>query len=325
MKILVTGAAGFIASNLCRMLLKETDAQILGLDAFTYAARPEWILGYAEDFPDQRFKLTKCDLRDFTSTKNLIDTFQPDQVYHLAAESHVCRSIDGPRAFIESNSLGTFNLLESLRQSGFKGRMVHVSTDEAFGELDHDDEPFSESTPIEPNSPYSASKAASDLFCRAFYRTYGMDIVITRCTNNYGPNQHEEKLIPRTILKFLRSEPMTLFGDGTHSRDWIYVDDHCRGLMLAMQRGATGNLYCIGSALELSNHDVVNHVADVLRQEIGWQGDVVIEFTNGRPTDDVRYAVKTDKIQELGLRIPNGVSYFQKKLAETVKWYAGKK
>lgn len=316
MRVLVTGFAGFIGSNLTRMLLRELppDAEILGLDCYTYAARERWVFEMLPDHETRRFMATQVNLLDARAVSALVEHWEPDQVYHLAAESHVCRSIDGPRAFAETNFMGTFNLIEALRVNQFKGRMVHVSTDEAFGELRAGDDPFDEQTPARPNSPYSASKAASDLIVRAFVQTYGLDIRTTRCTNNFGPNQHEEKLIPRTIQRLREGKPMTVHGDGTHSRDWIWVDDHCAALRAVMERGMAGQLYCIGSGNELSNLEVIRSVARAMGTD-----ELRLEFNQDRPTDDRRYAVRTDKVQQLGWRPSPGL--FQEQLLKTVRWY----
>lgn len=319
MKIIVTGYAGFIGSTLTRQLI-DAGHKVVGLDCHTYAARPEYVKEILTD-DDQRFELALCDLRDQYTLNTLIEEIEPDQVYHLAAESHVCRSIEGPRDFATTNFMGTFNLLEALRRINFKGRMVHVSTDEAFGELQPGERPFTELTPTDPRSPYSASKAASDLMVRAYVRTYGMDCVVTRCTNNYGPNQHEEKLIPRAIQRFLRNEAMTIHGNGSHIRDWIFVEDHCKALQVAMRRGVTGDLYCIGSGLELPNIEVVKRVAAAVEAVTGNRVDMKLNFTNDRPTDDHRYAVENRKIQALGWGVDAGPAYFRARLAETVEWY----
>lgn len=326
MRVLVTGYAGFIGSNLTRMLFERMPlgTEILGIDAYTYAARPDWVLKHADVENEMRFRALKLDLRDAHAVRSVLNAWMPDQVYHLAAESHVCRSIDGPRAFAETNFMGTFNLIDALRGYGFKGRMVHVSTDEAFGELERGDAPFSESTPIAPRSPYAASKAASDLMVKAFAETYGLDFVTTRCTNNYGPNQHEEKLIPRTIERLLKGEAMTVHGAGDHVRDWIWVDDHCRALLTVMEAGRRGELYCVGGGVELSNLEVIDAVARAMREELDWSGDVNLKYTNDRPTDDKRYAVTTDKLQTLGWCAPPTYDYLLSRLRQTVRWYSFK-
>ena len=315
MKILVTGWAGFIGSNLIRKLLQSCseEDEIMGLDAYTYAARPEWVLEMEN--PKPKFHKMRIDLNWHRELEYVVKEFQPDKVYHLAAESHVCRSIEGPRAFAETNFMGTFNLLEALRKSNFKGKIVHVSTDETFGQLKEFDPPFHEKTLIEPTSPYAASKAASDLMVNAYVHTYGFNACITRCTNNYGPNQHEEKLIPKAIMSFLSGKPMTLYGPGNQVREWIHVDDHNDALISVMRDGRTGEIYCIGSGLELSNKEVIEFVAKV----INTKHEII--HTNDRPTDDFRYAVNTDKIKTTGWEPCASTSYFLNKLAATVEWY----
>lgn len=296
------------------MLLKEAKAKgnsIYGIDAYTYAARPDWA------FPDgDTEKRAKLDLRNAASVLKAIQDIKPDQVYHLAAESHVCRSIDGPRAFIETNVLGTFNLLEALRVTDFKGRILHVSTDETFGQLKlKGGDKFDEKTLLQPTSPYSASKASSDLIVQAFCHTYGLDAVITRCTNNYGPNQHEEKLIPKTITNILNNKPITVYGSGDNIRDWIHVDDHCEALKTVMAVGKSGEVYCIGSGLQLRNIEVIKEIIKVMGVSPKF------EYSNSRPTDDLRYAVHTSKIESLGW-IPNKrPGYFRERIAETIEWY----
>lgn len=316
MRILVTGYAGFIGSNLIRMLWhgRHGNDQILGLDAYTYAARPDWAFSAIPNNNDA-FMATQVDLRSYGKVAAIVKHFNPDQVYHLAAESHVCKSIEGPRAFVESNIVGTFNLIEALREAGFRGRMVHVSTDEVFGQLRKSDDPFDEKTMLEPTSPYSSSKAASDLIVQAFCHTYDLNASITRCTNNYGPNQHREKLIPRTISRIEEGLGMVLHGDGSHSRDWIFVDDHCRALMTVMRKGKQGVVYCVGSGLELTNKRVVQIVSESMGVKPKY------EFTNDRPTDDQRYAVNTDRIESLGWAVDPTLMHFKNRIGHTVKWY----
>lgn len=318
MRTLVTGYAGFIGSNLTRQLIKAMyrNDELCGLDCHTYAARPAWAY-QAIQASGVNFFEAKMDLRDKEAVIDIIQDFKPDRIFHLAAESHVCRSIEGPRAFAETNFMGTFNLLEALRQTEFEGKLLHVSTDETFGELSHDDLPFHEGTAADPRSPYAASKCASDLMVSAYVRTYGLDAMITRCTNNYGPNQHEEKLIPKAIQAIAMGKEVTLYGDGSHSRDWIYVDDHCKALTTVMQSGKAGHLYCIGSGLELSNKEVVMCVREAMKRDV----DLKIRYTDDRPTDDMRYAVSTDKIKRLGWKPVSDRNYFLARLRETVEWY----
>ena len=324
MRIIVTGWAGFIGSNLTRMLLNKDD-EIMGVDCHTYAARPYHVREVLDKYPGKSFFPVDVNLCDADRLAGMVRSFRPDQVYHLAAESHVCRSIEGPRAFAETNFMGTFNLLEALRKSDFKGRLIHVSTDEAFGELRLGDSPFYEELRIDPRSPYAASKAASDLMVRAYGHTYELDAVVTRCTNNYGPNQHEEKLIPKAIKCFLDREPMRLHGDGTNRRDWIHVDDHCLALTRAMKFGARGSMYCLGSGLELTNKEVVVRVHAAVERVVGPRPFGVF-FSNDRPTDDKRYAVDSAKDErEIGFAPQSGAQYFDGKLEEAVRWYVGKR
>lgn len=321
MRILITGYAGFIGSNLVRKIADNCSPndQIIGLDCFTYAARPDWAWKGLKD--KVVFYESKTDLRNATEVNEVIKDYVPDQVYHLAAESHVCRSIEGPRAFAETNFMGTFNLLEALRSHAPQSRIVHVSTDEAFGELRHSDDPFDESSSPNPTSPYSASKCAADMMVRAYANTYKTRAVITRCTNNYGPNQHFEKLIPKTIMSIINEKEMTIYGDGSHSRDWIHVDDHCDALIAAMHEGMPGQLYCVGSGLELTNKQVVNEVVKSFSEILCSPVKLDLVTTDSRPTDDNRYAVRTDKVQGLGWK-PNGsMEHFRNKIKETIEWY----
>ena len=316
-RILVTGYAGFIGSNLTRNLFKELkeDDELVGLDCYTYAARPQWVFD-GIPISSEQFKTVKVDLRDFKAVLKAIASIKPTHVYHLAAESHVCRSIEGPRAFVETNVVGTFNLIEALRQTSFSGRMVHVSTDETFGQLSNSFQPkFQETTLLEPTSPYSSSKASSDLLVRAYAHTYGLDAMITRCTNNYGPNQHEEKLIPKTIVSILDKKPVTVYGTGKNMRDWIYVDDHCSALQTVMSKGVSGEIYCVGSGLELQNIEVIERVAYCIKKRLK------VVHTDDRPTDDLRYAVRTDKLEMLGWKPRSDKKYFTKMILETIDWY----
>jgi dTDP-glucose 4,6-dehydratase len=321
MKILVTGWAGFIGSNFVRYILDETDHEIVGIDSHTYAARPLWALKKVQDGNGHRFRESYCNLANAEETRKTIALHKPEAVFHFAAESHVCNSITGPRAFADTNVMGTFNLLEALRNQGFKGVFSHISTDEVFGELGETGS-FSEQTPYAPRSPYSATKAASDHLVMAFHHTYGLDTRITNCSNNFGPNQHAEKLIPRTIIKAFKKEPMTIHGSGKHVRDWIWVNDHCRGILAAMENGKSGQQYLLGGNNELTNEAVIFAIWDAIREMHISHKYFKLEMINNndRPTDDARYAIDTTKAwKELSWK-PQP-EFFNSRLKETIEWY----
>lgn len=249
---------------------------------------------------------------------------KPDIIIHLAAESHVCRSIEGPRAFLNANVVGTFNLLEACRETGFKGIFHHVSTDEVFGELSHDESRFDPETAYDPRSPYAASKAASDHFVQAYHHTFGLDTRMTNCSNNFGPNQHEEKLIPKTILNILADKPVTIYGRGTQVRDWIWVDDHCDGIIAAIEKGKPGGRYLLGGEREFANLAIVEEVAAAIgRFTSGHRTHVAnytIEHTNDRPTDDERYAIDTRHARDALDWKPYPMA-FRHRLDQVVRWY----
>lgn len=330
MKLLVTGAAGFIGSNLVHYLLgpaaEETGTSIdkvVNLDKLTYAGNPENLLPIAND---PRHLFVHGDIMDSALVKRLLVEHDIDAIMHLAAESHVDRSIDSPEEFIQTNFVGTFRLLYEAnayakKKPGF--RFLHVSTDEVYGSLGAEDPAFCETTSYAPNSPYSASKAGSDFLARAFHHTYGLDVVTTNCSNNYGPYQFPEKLIPLMIRKVLRGQPLPVYGDGTNVRDWLYVEDHCRGLLLALLMGRSGETYCIGGRCELKNIDVVKQlIAAVHTHQPANQrkpAEEIITYVTDRPGHDRRYAINCDKIQaELGW-MPQET--FATGLAKTVSWY----
>jgi dTDP-glucose 4,6-dehydratase len=318
-RILVTGSAGFIGSNLVKYLLEHTNAQIVGLDAHTYAARPDYLEHYLTQRPEfqPRYHETVFDITQ-THWPVTLDHF--DEVYHLAAESHVCRSIETPEKFVHANIIGSMRLLEEIRKSKKPPRTIMISTDEVFGELCLSDPPFNEKTPLAPRSPYAASKAAADLLTRAYFETYGLPVMVTNCSNNFGPNQHEEKLIPKTILSVLKGKPITLYGPGTQIRDWLWVEDHCSALFTVMQHGKLGERYCIGGKDEMSNTQVVHSIVTLMRPL--WPGGErpVIVHTDDRPTDDFRYAIDTARIEKLGW-IPRP-EMFRENLVRTIRWYA---
>ena len=321
-RVLVTGGAGFIGGALVRRLLGESSAMVFNLDKLSYASDLTSIGS------NPRHQLLQVDLVDPEATMAAIKRADPDLVFHLAAESHVDRSISGPGAFIESNISGTFNLLQAVRahweqlpkerQEHF--RFHHISTDEVFGSLGPTG-CFSETTPYDPRSPYSASKAASDHLVSAWHHTYGLPVVLTNCSNNYGPWQFPEKLIPVVILKAVAGEPIPLYGDGANVRDWLYVEDHVEALLLAATRGRLGESYCVGGHGERSNKQVVQTICSLL-DELRPQGAPhagLITPVADRPGHDRRYAIDPTRISsELGWRPAHA---FEQSLATTVNWY----
>jgi len=327
MNVIVTGGAGFIGSNLILYLHeKYPEYRILNLDKLTYASDLSFLEGISES---QRYFFNKTDLVDRRAVRNVVKKFAPEAVFHLAAESHVDNSIAGPEPFVYSNVVGTFNLLDECRQfweerSGAvdPGRFLHVSTDEVYGTLDRSGK-FTEATPYAPNSPYSASKAGSDFLVRSYYHTYGMNVVTTNCSNNFGPHQHDEKLIPTVIRTALAGEPIPVYGKGDNVRDWLYVYDHCEALDMAFHTGKAGETYLIGGDNEWKNLDLVKLICEILDRETGKGPEEsyenLIRFVTDRPGHDYRYAIDATKIKkELGWQ-PGG--NFEQKLAETVRWY----
>ena len=306
-RILVTGGAGFIGSNLVSQLLAtaEEPVTIIVFDALTYAAD-------LQNLPDDsRLEVVVGDVRDFDLLSKQV--FRADEIFHLAAESHVDRSINNSRIFIETNTLGTQNVLEAVRLHD--KRLVLVSTDEVYGSLEHG---YAEETSVlRPSSPYSASKAAADLLALAYFKTYKTDVVITRCTNNYGPNQYPEKLIPVVIESALQGAPIPIYGDGTNVRDWIHVSDHCSGLILAMEKGKPGEIYNFGDVEHIQNVELVSLILDYLSES-----NSKIEFIADRPGHDFRYAVNSRKSREtLGWTPSRNMT---NSLAETVEHYLAK-
>lgn len=327
MKIIVTGGAGFIGSAVVRHYINETDYQVVNLDALTYAGNLESLTSVA-DSPQYMFE--HADIRDFQAIEKIFHSYQPDAVMHLAAESHVDRSIDGPADFIHTNIIGTYNLLEVARHywssldatKKTKFRFHHVSTDEVYGDLDETGL-FTEETPYQPSSPYSASKASSDHLVRAWHRTYGLPIVVTNCSNNYGAYQFPEKLIPLVILNALEGKPLPVYGNGSQIRDWLHVDDHSRALRLVLEKGEVGETYNIGGHNEKTNLQVVRSICALLDKlvpdSLYKPHDRLITFVADRPGHDVRYAIDASKIErELGW-LPSET--FETGLEKTVKWY----
>ena len=384
MKILVTGGAGFIGSNLIRQLIDETTHHVVNLDKLTYAGNLSSLKGSQAN---ERYTFVQADLCDPAALKEIFENHRPDAVMHLAAESHVDRSIDGPGEFIQTNILGTYHLLQAakehwsfriseagvsearisenekdpalsetpasaLRNSAF--RFLHVSTDEVYGSLGPNDPEFTETTPYSPHSPYSASKASSDHLARAWHDTYGLPVLVTNCSNNYGPYQFPEKLIPVVILKCLRGEPIPIYGKGENIRDWLYVGDHCSALRTVLEKGIPGETYNIGGNNELQNVDLVRLICSIIDEELGTRSfgvseagvsireqesfarasDIrsassenqklrksadLISFVTDRPGHDLRYAIDSTKIRtELGWKPKQDhESGFRK----TVEWY----
>lgn len=329
MRIVVTGGAGFIGSNLIIKLIERfPDMEIMNLDKLTYASD----LKYLETVRDNnRYRFKKVDLVDRVAVKEIIKKFQPQGVFHLAAESHVDNSIKGPEDFIQSNIVGSFNILEECRQlwssEDFNGgdispRFIHVSTDEVFGSLGNEGA-FVENHAFKPNSPYSASKAASDLVVRAYSKTYGMNVITTHCSNNYGPHQHDEKLIPTIIRTALAGSPIPVYGNGLNVRDWLYVDDHCEALITLFEKGKAGETYNIGGNNEWSNIDLVNEICSLLDQlqpsSEGTSYKELITFVEDRKGHDFRYAIDASKLKnEIGWQPSN---QFEEMLRETVTYY----
>ena len=324
--LLVTGGAGFIGSALVRKLVRETEHRVVNVDALTYAGNLDSL---AEAAGSPRHTFVRADVGDAPAMRRVLEEHRPDAVIHLAAESHVDRSIDGPGAFIQTNVVGTFALLqESLRhwraldepaRAAF--RFLHISTDEVFGSLGADGL-FTETTPYSPNSPYSASKAASDHLVRAWHHTYGLPTLTTNCSNNYGPYQFPEKLVPLMIQNALAGEPLPVYGRGENVRDWLYVDDHADALLTVLERGAPGETYNVGGHNEWKNLDVVRAICaavDALAPDPAGPRERLIRFVADRPGHDLRYAIDSSRIQrELGWR-PRET--FETGLRKTVEWY----
>jgi dTDP-glucose 4,6-dehydratase len=325
--ILVTGGAGFIGSAFVRMLLRESSSFVVNVDLLTYAGNLESL---PDAIDDNRYVFHRADICDPSAMRRLLTQYRPDAIVHLAAESHVDRSIDGPAAFLRTNVEGTFALLEEtlrywqeLSREGRRDfRFVHVSTDEVYGSLGQTGR-FTEETAYAPNSPYSASKASSDHFVRAWHHTYGLPTITTNCSNNYGPHQFPEKLIPLMVHNALRGEPLPVYGRGENVRDWLYVDDHCRALMLVMEHGVPGETYNVGGANEWRNIDVVEALCRLVNElspsETIGDRRALITYVSDRPGHDLRYAIDASKIErELGWR-PQET--FATGLRRTVEWY----
>lgn len=330
MKILITGGAGFIGSAVVRYVINHTEDSIINVDKLTYAGNLASLANVADS---PRYVFEQVDICHRAELERVFAQYQPDAVMHLAAESHVDRSIQGATDFIQTNIVGTYLLLEVVRQyfttlpetkkSNF--RFLHISTDEVYGDLSAQDEPFSESSPYAPSSPYSASKASSDHLVRAWQRTYGLPTLITNCSNNYGAYQYPEKLIPRMILNALQGKPLPIYGNGMQIRDWLFVEDHVRALYLVLTQGKIGETYNIGGSCERTNREVVSAICALLEElapnkpkNIAHYTDLICHVAD-RPGHDVRYAINSGKIQqELGWKAQES---FESGLRQTVIWY----
>jgi dTDP-glucose 4,6-dehydratase len=330
MRILVTGGCGFIGSNFVRHVLKRTDhIQVVNLDSLTYAGNLANLADVQEDFPE-RYRFIKGDIGDKELVQRVFETSPIEGVVHFAAESHVDRSILSPETFVRTNIYGTFNLLETCRRFWTPGdleakRFLHISTDEVYGSLGSNGY-FTEKTPYDPSSPYSASKAASDHLARAYFRTYKLPTIITNCSNNYGPYQFPEKLIPLIIHNAMKGTELPVYGDGGNVRDWLHVEDHCSALRLVLEKGVPGESYNIGGHCEKKNLELVYFICDFLDERLGIikgrPRRTLIRFVTDRPGHDRRYAMDATKImEELGWRpqVP-----FEEGLRQTIKWYLGR-
>lgn len=322
MKIVVTGGAGFIGSAVIRHLLTSTDHLVINVDKLSYASNLD-ALASAANHP--RYHFEQIDICDAPAIQRLFHHYQPDAIMHLAAESHVDRSIAGPAPFIQSNIIGTYILLEAARHYWEAGhpdfRFLQVSTDEVYGDLQHSDALFTEQSAYAPSSPYSASKAAADHLVRAWHRTYGLPVLITNCSNNYGPFQYPEKLIPLMILNALAGRALPVYGNGCQIRDWLHVEDHARALCFVLEQGQLGETYNIGGHNQKTNIEVVETICELLAELAPRRANYkdLITFVNDRPGHDQRYAIDASKIaRELGWK---PAETFETGLRKTVEWY----
>ena len=327
MRILVTGGCGFIGSAVVRHLINDTDHEVINVDKMTYAATLGSVASVADD---ERYRHLEIDICDAAAVEAAFVDHQPDAVMHLAAESHVDRSIDGPEQFLQTNIVGTMHLLQAARtlmasrsDGGVDFRFLHVSTDEVFGALAHDDDPFTESTPYSPRSPYSASKASADHLARAWGETYGVPVLITNCSNNYGPFHFPEKLIPLVTLKAIAEQALPVYGTGENVRDWLFVEDHATALTTVLTTGTVGETYLVGGNAERTNLDVVHAICDLVDDRLGANAAGprrrLIEFVSDRPGHDLRYAIDSSRLQnELGWK---PTVTFEEGLARTIDWH----
>ena len=327
--IMITGGAGFIGSNFIHYLFEKTgySGSIINVDKLTYAGNPLNLKEIDKQYSGSRYFFEKVDIVDYKKLELIFEKYEIDYIVHFAAESHVDRSITGPAEFIQSNIIGTFNLLELARKQFINGKKIHfhhVSTDEVFGSLPEDDpsSKFFESTAYDPRSPYSASKASSDHLVRAYYHTYGLPVTISNCSNNYGPYQFPEKLIPLMINNMLEEKELPVYGDGKNIRDWLYVEDHCSGIWEILEQGKIGETYNIGGENEWTNIDLLNVLCEIVAEENGKDKNYykkLISYVKDRAGHDRRYAINCDKIKS-ELAWTQSVT-FAEGLQKTVKWY----
>lgn len=324
MNFLITGGTGFIGSTMIKFLINQTNHSVLNIDKLTYAANIDSLKTVSNS---PRYQFCQTDICNQTELATIIKSFRPDIVMHFAAESHVDRSINTPETFIKTNIIGTYTLLEmvlnywqqldSIHKEAF--RFHHISTDEVYGDIEHPNDFCTELSPYKPSSPYSASKASADHLVRAWHRTYGLPVIITNCTNNFGPYQYPEKLIPLTILNAIRNMPIEVYGDGKQIRDWLYVEDHVRALYLVVTKGRIGETYNICGNNQYQNLEIIQMICDILALKRPGDYKQLITFINDRPGHDVRYALDRSKIEgELGWK---PLKSFYSSLYKTVNWY----
>lgn len=316
--IIVTGGLGFIGSNLIELLLKKK-YNILNIDKITYSSNFYNVKNFEYH---KNYKFIKCDIGD-KRIKNILFKFKPNCIFNLAAETHVDRSIDDPKKFINSNIIGVYNLLENFKKFSkkYNSKLIHISTDEVFGDILKGRS--SEKHPYKPSSPYAASKAAADHLINSYIRTYKLPVIVTNCSNNFGPKQHPEKLIPKLIYNILNNRPLPIYGKGTNSREWIYVKDHCEALFRIFQKGKIGQFYNIGSNKNLSNIEVCKNILNVSNKIIKLRDKVKITFVKDRPGHDIRYALDSRKIRK-ELRFKPKIN-FKDGIKLTFEWYRNNK
>jgi dTDP-glucose 4,6-dehydratase len=317
-KIIVTGGLGFIGSNLIEILLKK-NFFVINIDKVTYSSN---FYNSKEFRPLKNYKFIRCDIKD-KKIKKIFNKYKPSCIFNLAAETHVDRSIDGPEEFIQSNVIGVFNLLESFKNFSkkHKSKLIHISTDEVYGDILTGRS--RENYPYQPSSPYAASKAAADHLVSSYVRTYKIPAIVTNCSNNYGPRQHPEKLIPKLIYNVLHNKPLPIYGNGTNSREWIFVKDHCEALIKVFQKGKVGEFYNIGSNKNLSNLEVCKKIINVSKKKINLGKKVRIHFVKDRPGHDIRYALDSNKIKKELNWFPK-IS-FKQGIKLTFDWYKDNK